>query len=335
MNKSEMDKLNIGDFIINKYNKDIFRIQTLRSSSVVAYSILQDNHRNQTIDNSRILDVYDLYTSVAILYHDSCTDGLGAKYAAWKKYGDDATYLAVQYNRPVPDLLKFTEVYIVDFCYPKAVLEEIKNKVSKLLVIDHHKTAEEDLAGVDYAIFDMNKSGAVLAWEYFHPRTPVPGLLEYIQDRDIWTWKLKDTKSALNVLKLHGNDVTTWDELDKTLLSRLGQGIAVSLYQDVEIKSAIREDKIKFGFYKGFKVAITNVTHLTSEVLSQLCESWGIDFSIGYFIDPNGVVCLSFRSIGDFDVSALAKELGGGGHKNASGARANLDWLKKLYDGTL
>jgi nanoRNase/pAp phosphatase (c-di-AMP/oligoRNAs hydrolase) len=35
------------------------------------------------------------------------------------------------------------------------------------------------------------------------------------------------------------------------------------------------------------------------------------------------------------DVGALAKELGGGGHKNASGAKVNMKFIKDLYAGKL
>lgn len=178
-----------------------------------------------------------------IIYHNNCTDGLGAQYAAWKKYGERATYIPANYGKPFPPqvtLDKNSEVYIIDFSYTKEILDDVNSKVGKLMVIDHHKTAKEALEGVEYAVFDMDKSGAVLAWEYFH-NSPPPELLQYIQDRDLWKWKLENTKHMLNALSIHGNDVKTWDEFQNDMSRRLNQGLSISLYQDKQVKFSSSE----------------------------------------------------------------------------------------------
>lgn len=271
-----------------------------------------------------------------VLYHADCMDGLGAKYAAWKKFGNDATYIPVEYKKPVPEIPDGSNVYIVDFSYPRDELEALRKRCLSLVVRDHHKTAEEALKGLDYAFFDMNKSGAVLAWEYFHPKVPVPKLLLHIQDRDLWQWKLSDTREILNLLGLEKEDFEAWECLEKeleptnsNLWLTLTLGRTISNYEDNYIEQ--RCEKARLGTYLGFRVAIYNTTLLGSEIGSKLCEAKEIDFSIGYFIKPEGKVSLSFRSIGDFDVTPFAKGLGGGGHKNASGAIVDLDFLRVLY----
>jgi oligoribonuclease NrnB/cAMP/cGMP phosphodiesterase (DHH superfamily) len=123
---------------------------------------------------------------VYILYHADCPDGFGAAYAAWKHLGAQATYLPVQHGNPAPDLRADATVYLVDFCYPKETLLPIVAQAKQVQVIDHHASAQKDLAEIDLAqypklsvIFDMEKSGAVLTWEYFHPDAPVPDFLAF------------------------------------------------------------------------------------------------------------------------------------------------------------
>lgn len=312
-----------------------------------------------------------------VLYHANCQDGLGAKYAAWKKFGDQATYIPVQYGQPLPEITTYlpwdeikvgeefyvdsiygldvktadapasssgmvcrvpVEVYILDFSYPRDILEELRSRVTKLVILDHHKTAKEALEGFSGAHFDMHKSGAVLAWEFFHPDTEVPELLQYVQDRDLWTWKLEDTRAVTAALPLLKGDMRAWDAYvthPKSLDSLIQQGETLLAADDIKIENALKN--VKVLPYKGYRVGVMNTTTLHSEIGNAVCkdEELGVDFSLTYFFDTDGQPVVSFRSIGDFDVSVLAKELGGGGHRNASGARVSFDFIQQLYQGLL
>ena len=77
---------------------------------------------------------------------------------------------------PPPDGLQGQRVVIVDFSYGRETLEMMAGETDRILILDHHITAEKALAGLPYAYFDMKKSGAVLAWEWAHDH-PVPWLL--------------------------------------------------------------------------------------------------------------------------------------------------------------
>ena len=125
----------------------------------------------------------------AVLYHADA-DGFGAAYACWKMFYEKAIYIPVQYGQPVPELPESVEdLFIVDFSYDRATCESLADKY-RLIVLDHHKSAEKELAGLDYAKFDMNKSGAVLAWEFMYAFQPVPEILLYVLDRDLWRFEL-------------------------------------------------------------------------------------------------------------------------------------------------
>ncbi len=77
-------------------------------------------------------------------------------------------YAATYGNEPPYHLMDTnTAVYILDFSYGRQETIKIHSMVESLQVLDHHKTSEEALKGLPYAHFDMTKSGALLAYEYF------------------------------------------------------------------------------------------------------------------------------------------------------------------------
>lgn len=293
---------------------------------------------------------------IYVLYHDACTDGLGSKYAAWKKFGNSASYHPVQYGKPIPDIEDQSEVYILDFSYPRDILEDLNKRCSKVQVLDHHKTAEEALRNLDFAFFDMKKSGAVLSWEYFHPNVPVPPLLLHIQDRDLWTWKKPGTREVLNALKPLREDFPKWDDLAGVNLNDefMDKWKVISDFEDNYVadraKGAkhttlwlplfIPEHTKLLAKENRFKVAVYNTTLLVSEIGNKLCTDNAIDFAIGWFVNEEGKVCISLRSLpGGMDVSGIAAFIGktygwntGGGHNSAAGTITRLSFLEKLYE---
>lgn len=254
------------------------------------------------------------------LYHDHCNDGFAAALAVWLVYGDNYEYVPVRYGEQAPDVTN-RDVIIVDFSYPRETLLKMKNDSSYLLVVDHHKTAENSLKGLDYCIFDNSKSGAVLAWEHFHPVSEVPDLFLYIQDRDLWQWKLEYSRELNAALRVVEKDFKIWKDLcfNKDLLSNLiDKGSIILEYQKTCVESAIKGRNlipIKLG---GYDVAALNVTHLVSETIGRLAE-FG-PFAVGYF-DTSERRYFSLRSTkqSGIDVAEIAKQYGGGGHANAAG----------------
>lgn len=273
---------------------------------------------------------------IYVLYHANCPDGFGAAWAAWKRLkGEGVIYIPVRYGEPLPEIPNAQEVYILDFSYPRDVLEELAQRV-KLLVIDHHKTAKDALEGFPHAIFDMSKSGAVLAWEYFHPDKQVPKLLEYIQDRDLWKWELPKSREVNAALRAYSIDFDVMDELSvKVILGDLakeGEGILRFVQSEVVriADRAVLSDKA----FPGYKVPIVNTTAFQSEVGEELLKRYpDSPFAATYMVHLYGKVVWSLRSRGDFDVSEIAKARGGGGHKAAAGFIADIaDSLEVLRD---
>jgi uncharacterized protein len=123
---------------------------------------------------------------IVVIYHAQCRDGFGSAYAAWTQFGDTASYIPRKTQDPVLEGLTDKELYIVDYSYPLPVLEKLIAQNKSVVVIDHHESAKEAVTHFKQNIFDTNHSGAVLTWQYFHPHEPVPKLLLYIEDQDLW-----------------------------------------------------------------------------------------------------------------------------------------------------
>jgi len=257
------------------------------------------------------------------IYHDECADGFGAALAV-KKYWDkqgvpdrDREYLAASYGDTPPDVTG-RHVEIVDFSYGRVDLIEMHRKAESLVVIDHHKTAQQALDGLDFCHFDMTQSGAMLAWRLYMGDRFIPNLIHYIQDRDLWKWSLAHSKEVSAALQSLPFDLEVWEQyLDDELIERLvDMGGPVLQYQERRIHSAMKHQR-DMVYIAGHLVPCMNATHLVSEIGNSLSD--GYPFSITYFDKPNERVYSLRSKQNGVDVSDIAKSLGGGGHKHSAG----------------
>lgn len=316
-------------------------------------------------------------TKPLVIYHADCADGFGAAFAAWLKFGYEAEYLPMQYGQdysksentfPVED----REIYILDFSFPRKVMDVLFARAKRVVWLDHHRTAFEmwcddgerirceQSNGNDEVLLDNNKSGALLAWEYFHPGTEVPMLIQHIDDRDRWQFKLEGSKelhAALASLKPWSFE--QWREKfwspytgaagyhEEELLMLYQEGAAILRAQDAAVVQAVKHARkcmIDVGDDKAFPawddpsvdlrwfpgLAVSCPLH-QSEIgheLAKLSDTFGLI----WYMAADGRINCSLRSNGDYDVSAIAKAFGGGGHKNAAGFQTDVEtlteWLK-------
>ncbi len=251
-----------------------------------------------------------------VLYHSKCADGFGAAYAAWTVLGDRALYLPVRHGDPLPDLPPEARVAVVDFSYPRDVLVELHGRCQSLLVLDHHQSAQQDLEGLAFARFDMDRSGARMAWEHFRPEHPIPRLLEYVEDADLWRWQLPHSKAVSTALQSYPFDFGVWGSLSVDALASEGQ--AMLRYRDQLIERCLT--RVHFCEIGGHRVPAVNSCLFQSEVGDQLClRHPDAPFAGVYYLNQKGHQGWSLRSRGEFDVAAVAEQYGGGGHRNAAG----------------
>lgn len=275
-----------------------------------------------------------------VLYHGPhCADGFGAAFAAWCALGDTATYLPVNYGQPFPEIPDGARVFIVDFSWPDDAVARIALLAlaarCELVVIDHHQTAAEALAGLPFAHFDNTKSGAVLAWEYFRGLDEpgncfgeVPELLCYVQDRDLWRWEMPDSREVSAALGIEPRTFTRWNQLlhasDSEMESLIEKGRAVLATHAALIDSICRQAHVHhlkvFGEDDPETLFAVNTPVLQSEVCHELLQRFPTLQIVAAYFDKDWCTRVwSLRSRPGCDCSVLAKRMGGGGHAQAAG----------------
>lgn len=271
-----------------------------------------------------------------IIYHHPCSDGFASALALWKYAKlnnlDNITFIPANHGDTPPDVTG-KNVLIADFSYKKYIINKLIEQANKLLIIDHHNSAEKELSEIPdkYKIFDMNHSGAMLTWLYFFPDSPVPKLIKYIEDRDIWKKEYSDCDAFVAWFYLLPFEFEIYNEyLDDNLLTNMIniKGKSFQELNNINIKQASNYACPVFCKIQGkyYFVAYLNTTGLKSDIGNEIFNVFPyIDFSAVYSSnDWNNSTSFSLRStMTHADVSEISTSIGGGGHRNASGVRVN------------
>jgi oligoribonuclease NrnB/cAMP/cGMP phosphodiesterase (DHH superfamily) len=253
-----------------------------------------------------------------VIYHANCTDGFGAAYAAWKLLGDRADYHAAKHGEPPPNV-ENRNVVVLDFSYDNATTKTLMKQAKSFLVIDHHKSAVVELHDVTCTRFDMNHSGAMLAWKFFHPGKEPPRMIKFIEDRDLWRWEIPYSKEFSAAFDMVPYDFDEFDKyLDDSAVDNAQERGAYILAYSKTVISKIAKQAVprKMG---GKDVLVVNSPHWMSEIGAALSPK--CDFAVIWFYDHDTrQVKVSLRAHHeDSDVSEIAKKYSGGGHRKAAG----------------
>jgi len=259
-------------------------------------------------------------TKPLVLFHANCWDGFCAAWVAHCALGDiDA--VPVHYGQSPPDV-KARNVHILDFSYKRPDMWRIIESAQSVLVLDHHKTAQAELADIhadNITIqFDMEKSGGRLAWNYYMGNSPSPWLVDYTEDRDLWKHALPHTQEINAALRSYPLDFAVWDAFERVsaLDSVIVEGAAIRRAEQQIVDAHVRNaHEVTFD---GHQILVVNATVLFSEIAGTLAINR--PFGACYFDRQDGKRQWSLRSRdGGVDVSTIAQRRGGGGHRQAAG----------------
>lgn len=264
--------------------------------------------------------------SITVFYDGHDEDGFTSAWLASK-------YLKVDQFIPcprnfIPADVKDSIVYLLDLCFGKKNMTKIISKAKKVIVYDHHKTAipvlehlskKFDKNKFEY-VCDVNKCAAMITLEQLHigqKPTKYLKFVSYVQDKDLWVWKQSFSREVDAYFKLFDFTFENWnhifDELNNNFDKIVETGTIVLRY-----RQRLIDKIIEMAAQKGKDNVMTvNSPVLQSEIGNQLASK--AKYVKIWHINDKDNESVSLRSVGDLDVSEIAKEFGGGGHKNAAG----------------
>lgn len=270
-------------------------------------------------------------------FHAGCPDGFGAAWAVRGAWGADARYEPSGHDDelPLPSLAGAT-VAFVDLVPRNGPLRALAQVAAHVVVLDHHVSsrdrfesdaalAAELRARGHHVQFDLQRSGAVLAWEHFRAGSPLPDLLAYVEDQDLWRWKLPRSREVSAALTAHRQDFDEWDRLAAMPIELLAdEGVPILRAQRREVERALATAQpVWIG---DLRVEAVNASLERAQIGHELAERCAFGAPCGAVYRLAGRrVDVSLYSIGDFDVAAIAARYGGGGHRNAAGFSLPLD----------
>lgn len=279
-----------------------------------------------------------------VIYHGAkCPDGFAAALAAWLYYDGKAEFLALDHG-DISALEQFPAldgraVYILDFSFSPELLRAIEARAARLVLLDHHKSAAAKLAGFacrrGVVHFDMAKSGARLAWEFFQPVAPLPDLVRYVEDRDIWVWRYPESAAFLAALDMEPFDFARWTEIAAFSPAQLSAFMARGQAMDAKFSKLAADiaegaQPIIINGQRGLMVNAPGVFHsLVGNLLSQRSGT----FALLWVVEKGGVVKAGLRSQRGFDCIPMAERMGGGGHAQACGFKMSSGRLPELLSG--
>lgn len=281
------------------------------------------------------------WTPDVCIFHFPCHDGFMSSVIAQRRW-PQCQQLPTNYGQPVPINIEGLNVLIADFSYPPETLRAMKAK--SIVVLDHHKTAEAQLkefavpiqmtadgTGPDVAPivanFDMARSGAKMTWDFCFPSVKTPQLIEYVQDRDIWTKKYPESGAVQRLLESYGYDYENWDALltlfeqSGNLANYLQSALAIDRYYHRQVEEMAKTAVVRDIGGEVVPVAYVPYAYV-SDVGAKLLEMHAGAPFVALIVKAHGGTTYSLRSTDDrMDVSAVAKRYGGGGHRNSAGFR--------------
>lgn len=290
-----------------------------------------------------------------VIYHSPCYDGFAS---AWvfhhysEDFADPIEYKPMNYNQEIHLTRNYNYIFVVDFSFDKDVIHTIlKNNVNKkLIILDHHKTAKENLLPLAKKrnkkldiVFDMERAGCQITWDYvsdflYHKKIHRPKILDYIADRDLWQWKMPFSKQ-INMYLAENKCMTKFDKFDRAIeewniMSMRNQGKQLLDIQQKTIKKLINKH-CYYGTIQGQSCFIVQSTMYVSEIGDYLLnysktKRLGVNIVCIYYYDcENGYFRFSLRSK-DIDITPICREFQGGGHENAGGCMLSHDDLNRF-----
>ncbi len=261
---------------------------------------------------------------IIVFYHENCRDGFSAAWAAWKKLGNTADYIAVAPDPHDESLgnISGKSLYFLDAGpNQKERIERLKRKGNRVILIDHHRSRETTLRFYHETFFDLKNSGAVLAWKYFHPKKSVPTLLRYVEGYDLWQFTLPYSQELTAALEVEDFSFSRWDVLAREFESRSARKRHIDAGKGILKYIETRAEKLAKdahpAIFEGKRALVLNSSLLRNEISHYALTRLKTHLMITWRRIADEIH-VSLRSDKYVDAAAIARKYGGGGHPRAA-----------------
>lgn len=305
-------------------------------------------------------EIVILEKSVVIVYHQvkpgvDCPDGICAAWIAARAFpgagievvGDsylsESEYLTAD-GYALPFSPEGRKVILVDFSYPKKVLEQILETAESLTVLDHHKSRLPDVSALSPRILggcDLAECGATCAWKFFFPGIPQPWFLKYVWQRDTgadgyYEGLIPESEAIASALSARRRGLVgeAAFQMFEDLLSDSPEQLLVEGLPEIRRRDALVQAELQGWAGQTLLVGEQEVPWLVIQDpqcykhLSVVGSRFAVRCEESPFVavstgeDRDGFsVSLRRRREGNADLAAIAQQLGGGGHERAAGFR--------------
>ena len=259
----------------------------------------------------------------------------------WAGEGEELTYIPINYNHvfPFDKIGKNELVVIVDFSLQPEEFEKLMGITNRLIWIDHHKTAIEKNAHliefIDGIRVSTGISGCELTWQYFFPDKEMPLIVALLGDYDTWTFKYGNTTRYIQeAMTLYDTrpESALWEEffITKTnspLIQKLReQGSLCTTYRKNLNAKVVKAWAFKVDLW-GYRCVACNQGSTSSQLFDS--TNFPYDIMMPYVFDGAMWTVSLYTKDKDIDVSEIAKQYGGGGHRQAAGFQCGvLPWME-------
>lgn len=259
---------------------------------------------------------------IIVFYHDD-EDGFTGAWAAWKKLKNKAVYKAVKSGGDGNFDFQDKEIYFIDYSPGKKEIAKLL-ETNKVILIDHHLSSQETASILPGSLHRLDRSGASLAWEYFHSKKKIPAIVKTVEDYDLWKFKLPFTKELMASLSLVKKDFKRWEKFSREMESKtkrkelINEGKSIIKYQESVMEKILENGEE--AILEGYAAIVINSSFLSSEIGNKIYRETGkigIIWSCKGKRDKN--IYVSLRGGGNINLSEIAEKFGGGGHKAAAG----------------
>jgi hypothetical protein len=259
------------------------------------------------------------------LYHKNCLDGNGAA-AVVNRKEPDCEFLSMQYGMTPPTVLD-RRVYVVDFGLPVEHMRALKAQASEVIWIDHHATQAAVHKQLGWGTLDLNECGSSLTWKVLFGDREPPPVIPYIKDKDLWQWKLPDSRAIAAGLSatFSGDrfqgileaDLAQMAEIGRPLLAATAERVQKAVQQGIAVEAP-------YGL-AGVRALVVACNQDQNEVGDHIClptsaGGLGYDLAILVYRKGNGRWVHSLRANdgGRVDCAAIGEARGGGGHRTSA-----------------